>query len=152
MVFGQGAGCTVSEPKRDPLGEAEEEALREWWSSPRVSGAVRIRLAEWSDRDALVALARAYGFEAAQQRGDAGGFEIEDAVGLVESHLKSSHEFYLIADVGSVSVGFVRFGVKPQGCEVGEVFVALGYRHRGIRQALTEQLERGLADLSGEGS
>jgi GNAT superfamily N-acetyltransferase len=148
----QGIECIVSEPKRDHLGEAEEEALRAWWSSPRVSGAVRIRLAEWSDRDALVALARAYGAEAAQQRGDARGFEIEDAAGVVESHLRSSHDFYLIADVGKVSVGFVRFGVKPRGCEVGEVFVAPGYRHRGIRQALTDQLERGLADLTGEGS
>jgi len=113
---------------------------------------MRVRLAEWSDRDALVALARAYWLEAAQPPGGDRGFEIEDAVGVVESHLRSSHEFYLIADVGDVSVGFVRFGVKPQGCEVGEVFVALGYRHRGIRRALTDQLERGLADLVGEES
>lgn len=127
---------------------SDEEALRSWWSSPRVSGALRVRLAEWSDRDALFALARAHLAEEAQQRGEASGFEIEDAAEVVESYLKSSHEFYLIADVENVSVGFARFAVKPQGCEVGEVFVALGYRHRGIRRALTDQLERGLADLA----
>lgn len=126
--------------------------MRRWWASPRVSGTVRIRLAEWSDRDALVALTRADSLEQARQRGDGSGYEIEDAAGVVESHLKSSHEFYLIADVESVSVGFMRFAVKPQGCEVGDVFVATGYRHRGIRRALVEQLERGLADLAGEGS
>ena len=140
----------MSDQDADNLVGVDDQALRHWWASPRAAGAVRIRLAEWSDRDALVALARAQLAEDAHRQGQASGVEIEDAAGIVEAHLQSSHAFYLIADVANVSVGFVRFTVKPQGCEVGEVFVATGYRHRGIRRALTDQLERGLADLAGE--
>jgi len=105
---------------------------------------VRTRLAVWADRDALMALVRAHRLEEAHAAGIQVDSYWEDAAGVVESHLTSSRRFYLIAEVDSVLVGFVRFSVQADQIEIGEVYVALPYRQSPIRGAMLERLNKGL--------
>jgi hypothetical protein len=107
---------------------------------------VRTRLAVWEDRDALIALVHAFRAEETQRGGAAAEEESfwEDAASVVESHLTSSHRFYLIAEADGVPVGFVRFTVSAQGIEIGEQYVVMAYRRLKVGEVLLERVSRGL--------